>query len=280
MLSYRHAFHAGNHADVLKHLLEVLILQYAVQKKGKPFRYIDTHAGPGTYSLHESFASKNREFDTGVARLWKREDLPAALESYVNVLRSFNATEELSHYPGSPAIAAKILYPGHRLQLFELHPDDAARLKRWKPRDAAVSVAMGDGFSALNAILPPAEKRALIMIDPPYEIKSDYDRAIAALQLGCKKFATGIYALWYPLLDRSDVTAFVRKLERMPLKSLLVELPIRPIAGDGMHGSGMFVINPPWILQEQLEGCLPYLQGALASADAPPWRLLCRDGSR
>ena len=170
MLSYRHAFHAGNHADVLKHLVEVLILQYLVQKKDKPLRYIDTHAGPGIYALQRSFASKNREFDSGIARLWGRSDLPPPLEHYVNMVRSFNPSSELLHYPGSPAIAASILGAAHRLQLFELHPDDVSRLDDWVGRDRRIKVQQADGFSALKAILPPPERRALVLIDPPYEV--------------------------------------------------------------------------------------------------------------
>jgi 23S rRNA (adenine2030-N6)-methyltransferase len=274
MLSYRHAFHAGNHADVLKHLVQVLLLQYLVQKEGKPLRYIDTHAGAGLYDLRTSFASKNREFDSGIARLWRREDLPAALREYVDVVRRFNTTGELLHYPGSPAIAAHILHADHRLQLFELHPDDAGRLQRWAAHDRRINVRQEDGFAALKAILPPLEKRALVMIDPPYEVKTDYARVITTLQLACKKFATGVYALWYPLLDREEVRVLVRTLEAMPVKSLLVELPSLPAAREGMYGSGMFVINPPWLLQQQLQGCMAYLQDVLASRDAEPYRLL------
>lgn len=277
MLSYRHAFHAGNHADVLKHLVEVLILQYLVKKEGKPLCYIDTHAGAGSYALRGAFASKNREFDSGIARLWERNDLPAPLDSYVKLVRSFNPAGELLQYPGSPAIAAKILHTEHRLQLFELHTDDAVRLARWAGRDRRIKVQPDDGFTALKAILPPPERRALVMIDPPYEIKTDYATAIAALQLASKKFATGVYALWYPLLDREEVVILVKKLEAMPVKFLLVELPVQSV-GDGMYGSGMFIINPPWLLQQQLESCLPYLQEVLATVGAQPWQLRSSGG--
>lgn len=277
MLSYRHAFHAGNHADVLKHLVEVLILQYLVKKAGKPLCYIDTHAGAGSYALRETFASKNREFDSGIARLWERHDLPADLASYVNLVRSVNPSDKLLQYPGSPAIAAIILHTGHRLQLFELHPDDAGKLGRWAARDGRIKVQQDDGFAALKAILPPPERRALVMIDPPYEIKTDYATAIAALKLASKKFATGVYAMWYPLLDREEVAILVKKLEAMPVKYLLVELSVQA-AGDGMYGSGVFIINPPWVLQQQLESCLPYLQEILATAGAQPWQLRSNAG--
>ncbi|MEZ5571490.1 MAG: 23S rRNA (adenine(2030)-N(6))-methyltransferase RlmJ [Halioglobus sp.] len=275
MLSYRHAFHAGNHADVLKHLVQVMLLRYLLEKKDKPLRYIDTHAGAGSYDLHAAFASQNREFDSGITRLWTRTDLPESLMDYVNVVRRFNAGGELVHYPGSPSIAATILQAAHRLQLYELHPGDASRLGKWAARDRRIRVHQEDGFAALNAILPPVERRALVMIDPPYEVKADYATAVATLQRACKKFATGVYALWYPLLQRDEVKTLVKKLESMPVKSLLVELPVQPKATGGMYGSGMFVINPPWVLQQQLESCLPYLQTVLADQDAEPWRVRC-----
>ncbi len=193
--------------------------------------------------------------------------------AYVALVRSVNPAGQLVQYPGSPAIAAKILHASHRLHLFELHPDDARRLARWAGRDRRIKVEQGDGFAALKAILPPIEKRALVMIDPPYEVKSDYTTVVSALQLATRKFATGIYALWYPLLERESVGVLVKKLEAMPVKSLLVELPVQAAAAEGMYGSGMFIINPPWTLQQQLESCLPYLQTVLASSDARPWRM-------
>jgi 23S rRNA (adenine2030-N6)-methyltransferase len=278
MLSYRHAFHAGNHADVLKHLVQVLVLQYLVEKEGKPLCYIDTHAGAGCYDLRSAFASKNREFDSGIAHLWRRTDLPPPLESYVKLVRGFNPGGELVQYPGSPAIAAQILHSSHRLQLFELHPDDSNRLVRWAACDRRVKVEQSDGFTALKALLPPLERRALVMIDPPYEVKADYATVLSALQLATRKFATGVYALWYPLLEREQVSTLVRKLEAMPVKSLLVELPVHAPASEGMFGSGMFIINPPWVLQQQLQSCLPYLHAILASSDAYPWRLLSGAG--
>jgi 23S rRNA (adenine2030-N6)-methyltransferase len=277
MLSYRHAFHAGNHADVLKHLVEVLILRYLVSKEGKPLRYIDTHAGEGSYDLSRSFASKNREYATGIAHLWQRDDLPPALQAYLDVVRSFNPTSQLKQYPGSPAIAAHILHSSHRMQLFELHGADASRLQHWAERDRRINVRQEDGFAALKAILPPIERRALVMIDPPYEIKSDYQKVVATLRLASKKFSTGVYALWYPILDREEVGHLVKQLEAMAVRSLLVELHVQSATTEGMYGSGMFVINPPWRLHEQLKECLPYLQYVLAAPDALPFRLFERE---
>jgi 23S rRNA (adenine2030-N6)-methyltransferase len=266
MLSYRHAFHAGNHADVLKHLVQVLVLQYLVQKEGKPLCYIDTHAGAGSYNLRSANACKNREFDSGIGRLWQRADLPLALDSYVTLVRSFNPANRLLQYPGSPAIAAKILHPSQRLQLFELHPDDVNRLSRLAERDRRIRVQNSDGFVALKALLPPIEKRALVMIDPPYEVKTDYTTVLSTLLMATRKFATGVYTLWYPLLERESVHELVKKLEAFPVKSLLVELPVQAAMEKGMYGSGMFI----------MEDCLPYLQSVLANADAQPWRVCSR----
>ena len=161
----------------------------------------------------------------------------------------------------------------HRLHLCELHPEDGNRLERWAARDRRITVQQDDGFTALKALLPPREKRALVMIDPPYEVKSDYTTAVSALQLASRKFATGVYALWYPLLERESVGVLVKKLQALPVQSLLVELPVQVVAGEGMYGSGMFIINPPWLLQQQLQSCLPYLQAVLASPGAQRWRM-------
>ena len=275
MLSYRHAFHAGNHADVLKHLVQVLILEYLVRKEGKPLRYIDTHAGRGNYDLRSAAAKQNCEYETGIGRLWQRQDLPDALALYVDLVASVNAPGVLARYPGSPAIAARLLQASHRLQLFELHPDDAGRLQRWAAQDRRVQMQSADGLAALKAILPPPEKRALVMIDPSYEVKSDYVGVVTALKAATKKFATGVYALWYPLLARLEMTTMLKQLEALPVRSLLVELPVCAAADTGMVGSGVFVINPPWLLEQQLRDSLPYLQDALAGPDARPWRLQC-----
>ncbi|WP_323845425.1 23S rRNA (adenine(2030)-N(6))-methyltransferase RlmJ [Microbulbifer magnicolonia] len=276
MLSYRHAFHAGNHADVLKHLAEVLILDYLLQKGDKPLRYIDTHSGPGSYSLTSEFAQLNAEFETGIARLWQRRDLPAPLQRYVELVGEFNG-ERLQTYPGSPAFARALLKPRDRLQLFELHPDDAVRLERWGAGDKRVRVCREDGFKQLSAILPPAERRALVVIDPPYEVKQDYQRVISSLETALRRFATGVYLIWYPLLARPEVAAMVKKLKQMSPRHLHAELRVKdPVAG-GMYGSGVFVVNPPWPLREQLQLSLPYLQNVLAQ-DTSATSLLTAQG--
>jgi len=275
VLSYRHAFHAGNHADVIKHLVQVLALEYLAGKAGKPLRYIDTHAGPGRIDLHSGFAGKNREFETGIGRLWQRDDLPEPVAKYLAVVRQLNPSGGLRFYPGSPAVAAALLTSGHRLDLFELHPDDAGRLERWAAGDRRIHVQRADGLAALKGLLPPVEKRALVMIDPAYELKSDYSAVPAALQAALRRFATGVYALWYPLLTGSRHSeTMIAGLCALPVKYLLAELPVSAPDSGGMVGSGMLVINPPWHLQEQLQLCLPWLQSVLSQAGARDYRLV------
>lgn len=266
MLSYRHAFHAGNHADVLKHLVEVQILDYLGQKGA--FWYIDTHAGAGAYSLTEGYATKTAEYVDGVARLWQREDAPAAVQRYLEVVRGMNQDGELRHYPGSPWFAAEVMAGSEKLRLFELHPSDFDLLSHcFADAGRRVKVEKANGFEAIKSILPPPPRRALTLIDPPYEDKGDYQHVVRAMKEALKRFATGCYAIWYPLLQRKDVGDMLRELKKLPCHSWLdVSLTVRKPSQDGfgMHGSGMFVVNPPWTLKAELESVLPWLTDALA----------------
>lgn len=266
MLSYRHAFHAGNHADVLKHLVELELLRYLAQKD-KPYWYIDTHAGAGCYELDSGYAAKNAEFESGIARLWDATDLPKALAEYVAMVRHFNPDGALKLYPGSPLVALYALREQDRMRLFELHPTDHAILEEnFAGNGARVLMQKADGFGALKALLPPPPRRACVLIDPPYEEKQDYQRVVAALQEGLKRFATGTYAVWYPQLQRSEAVQLPGQLKQLPIKSWLhVALSVqRPSAdGFGMHGSGMFVINPPWTLHATLQEVMPLLAARL-----------------
>ncbi|KAF0813088.1 Ribosomal RNA large subunit methyltransferase J [Andreprevotia sp. IGB-42] len=266
MLSYRHAFHAGNHADVLKHFLVVELLGY-LNQKDKPYWYIDSHAGAGAYSLTEGYATKNAEFETGIARLWQRDDLPAPLARYVDVIRGFNPDGQLKHYPGSPLVAQAVMRADDKLRLFELHPSDAKLLLEnvdHLRRQAVVQTA--DGFNGLKSVLPPAPRRGLTLIDPPYEEKHDYQRVIKALEDSLARFAGGTYAIWYPCLQREEAKALPGKLKGLPAKSWLrAELFVQGPSADGfgMHGSGMFILNPPYTLHATLQTVLPVLVDAL-----------------
>ena len=262
MLSYRHAFHAGNHADVLKHLIEIELLNYLGQKD-KPYWYIDTHAGAGAYSLVEGYATKNAEFESGIARLWQRDDLPEAVRGYVDVVKRMNPDGELKFYPGSPWCAADVMPERDKLRLFELHPTDAQLLQQnFEGSGRRVQIQQANGFEGIKAILPPPPRRALVLIDPPYEDKRDYQNVSAALKEGLKRFATGVYAVWYPCLQRPEMKEMIPALKKLPAKNWLrAELHVQGPSADGfgMHGSGMFILNAPWTLPKTLNEVLPYL---------------------
>lgn len=266
MLSYRHAFHAGNHADVLKHFILVGLIRY-LEQKDKPFWVIDTHAGAGAYGLDAGYAAKNAEWEAGIARLWQRADLPAALADYVELVRGMNPEGRLSFYPGSPYLAWKLLRKDDRLRLFELHTTDVDLLgKTFQDAKRQVMVTLGDGFAGLKALLPPPPRRALVLIDPSYEDKRDYARVVESLKDSLKRFATGTYAVWYPMLQRPEAQRLPERLHGIQAEWLDVRLTVsRPgPEGFGMHGSGMFIVNPPWTLAATLRECLPVLSAALA----------------
>jgi 23S rRNA (adenine2030-N6)-methyltransferase len=266
MLSYRHAFHAGNHADVLKHLVLVQLTRY-LALKDKPFWYIDSHAGAGAYALDSGYALKLAEYKEGIARLWGRNDLPAALADYVDQVRRINPDRRLRAYPGSPYFALWTMREQDRLRLFELHSKDA-RLLQENFQDASkqVIVEATDGFAGLKALLPPPPRRAVVLIDPAYEDKHDYERVFHALKESLTRFPDGIYALWYPQLTRLDAHELPPRLKRLPARNWLhVALRTRAPAKDslGMHGSGLFILNPPWTLHGTLSKVMPYLVDVL-----------------
>lgn len=272
MLSYRHAFHAGNFADVLKHLTLVSALAYLVQKP-KPVCYLDTHAGPGRYLLSKSHAQTNREFATGIGRLIERGDAPPVVERYLRLVRAANpggqAGGELSVYPGSPAFARHLLRAQDRLLLWELHPAEFAALDRQCRADGRVRVCPEDGFAGVIAQLPPRERRGLVLIDPPYEIKADYQRVVATLVAAHCRFATGVYAIWYPVVERQRSDALIRAVKATGIANLhRFELGVAPdTPGHGMTASGMLVVNPPWPLAGEMDAALPWLAEMLARAD-------------
>ncbi|WP_022654437.1 23S rRNA (adenine(2030)-N(6))-methyltransferase RlmJ [Aquaspirillum serpens] len=260
MLSYRHAFHAGNHADVLKHTIQLALLDY-LKQKDKPFWIVDTHAGAGGYVLNSDFALKTAEWWDGIARLWSRDDLPPLLANYVDLVKNLHGDDELRYYPGSPWFSLQAARDSEHLRLFELHPTDFPLLAQ-NICDPRVRSEQKDGFAGLKAVLPPPPRRALVLIDPPYEDKKDYQRVVNSLQDALKRFANGVYAVWYPCLQRFDARDLPEQLKQLPVKSWLrAELHVQSPASDGfgMHGSGMFILNPPWTLAQQLADILPYL---------------------
>lgn len=267
MLSYRHAFHAGNHADVLKHFVLSQVLHYFNQKD-KPYWVIDTHAGAGMYALKSAFAQKNAEFENGIARLMAAENLPESLVNFKNIVLSFNSENQLDFYPGSPKIAEHCCREQDKLRLFELHPSDFKLLaENFSHQEKQTKTLQQDGFSSIKACLPPPTKRAVILIDPPYEVKNDYDKVVETVQDGLKRFATGTYLIWYPLLQRPEPQMMIKHLKNLNAANWLdVTLSVQAPAMDGfgMHGSGMLMINPPWVLPKTLAACMPVLTDLLA----------------
>ncbi len=280
MLSYRHAFHAGNHADVLKHYVLSVVLAY-FNEKAAPYFYIDTHAGAGMYALRSEFAKKNAEFETGIARLIHAENLPQSLANYVALIQEFNQNNRLTLYPGSPKIADSLIRAKDKMRLFELHPNDYALLLQNFSNengklDNAVKVNQQDGFAGLKACLPPPTKRSAVLIDPPYEQKEDYQRVVDCIQDSLKRFATGTFIVWYPLLQRPEPAQMLANLAKLNLKNWLnIQLTVQaPSAkGFGMHGNGMFIINPPYILPKLLNESMPILTNLLSLDDTSNYQL-------
>jgi 23S rRNA (adenine2030-N6)-methyltransferase len=266
MLSYRHGFHAGNHADVLKHVVLVQLLRQ-LTKKDKPLWVIDTHAGAGSYSLEQGFAARKSEFADGIGRLWSRDDLPAALADYVGEVRAANPDGALRVYPGSPQIALQVTRTQDRLRLFELHGNESRALEEhFAGAGRRVAVVAGDGFKGLRAVLPPPSRRGLALIDPSYEIAEDYRAVRAAVRDGLERFATGTYAVWYPQLQRRESENLPAELQRIATGDWLhAWLRVKAPAADGfgLHGSGLFVFNPPWNLETALRPVMPALTKAL-----------------
>ena len=261
MLSYRHAFHAGNHADVLKHMVLVDLIGH-LEQKDKPFWYIDTHAGAGLYPLDTPTALKTGEFRDGIGRLWTEPGLPAPVQAYVDQVRTVNRSGRLLHYPGSPQFALQMLRPDDRLHLFDLHSTDSRLLQKQYDGERRVRALAGDGYAGLKALLPPQPRRALVLVDPSYEDRQDYRQVVGAVEDALRRFATGIYMVWYPLLSKRESVRLPVALAALRERDWLqVELRVKAPAEDGigMHGSGLFVFNPPWTLPSTLEAALPAL---------------------
>jgi 23S rRNA (adenine2030-N6)-methyltransferase len=275
MLAYRHAFHAGNHADVLKHLVLVQVLRY-MNGKDKPYRYVDTHAGAGGYSLEGRYAQKKGEFERGIALLWERDDLPEPLADYVSLVRQFNPQGALEQYPGSPAIAQMLLRPTDQMRLFELHPTEHRILDAYLGKQRGVEVRHADGFDGLKGTLPPTTRRGVVLMDPSYEGNGDYGRVIASLRDALQRFAEGVYVIWYPQVQKVEAAELPRRLEALAPKGWLhARLTVaKPDSlGFGLAGSGMFVINPPYTLHDTLAGVLPWLVEVLGQYDGANYLL-------
>lgn len=274
MLAYRHAFHAGNHADVLKHLVFTQVLRYMAEKD-KPFTLVDTHAGAGGYGLDSNHARKHAEYDDGVGRLYGRKDLPAALADYVALVRSFNPqADRLTRYPGSPALAQMLLRADDRMRLYELHSTDFPLLQTALEGRRETAVMNSDGFAGLKAEMPPPSRRGIVLIDPSYEIKTDYAKVLSALREALERAADTVVMVWYPQLQLLESTQLAQRLKASADAAakkgwLHVRLTVAQAdeRGFGMMGSGMFVANPPFTLHDELAECLPLLVERLGQYD-------------
>lgn len=272
-MNYRHHYHAGNYADVFKHALMLPLIR-AMQRKEKGFLYLDTHAGRGGYdlsvpSLLPDGRTREPEYPAGIGRFWNAEGLPPTLADYVALVRRFNDRHgetgpELKHYPGSPWIAKLLLRPQDRMALCELRPDDAEALEAQFVREGRVTVQVTDGYNGLKALLPPPEKRALVLIDPPFENKGEFADVADGVREALKRLPGAVIAVWYPITERARTDEFHHVLQELAVPALFAELNI---AGEGsalrMKGCGLLVLNPPWQVDQEIRALLPVLKERL-----------------
>lgn len=268
MLSYRHIFHAGNFADVFKHALLTRLFA-ALNAKASPWCYLDTHAGIGRYDLTHKWAQKAREYESGITRLWTRRDLPRALLPYVEIVRAENAGRKLRFYPGSPLIARRLARASDRLVLTELNTTDHAELKARFAGDRQAAVHLLDGYQALKAFLPPKERRGLVLLDSSFDRAKEFARIANALADAHGRWPTGVYAVWYPLMEPGPMRGFERDIKETGIRNILrLEMTILPQDAPTMPGCGMLVVNPPWKFDAEARALLRWLWSALATAGA------------
>lgn len=265
MLSYRHSFHAGNHADVVKHIVESLIIE-SLKNKEKPFVYHDTHSGAGRYDLTHEWSEKTGEYKEGIARIWQRKDCPELIKPYLDAVKSVNKDNTLHYYPGSPRVARALIREQDRMTLTELHSSDFPLLLQEFRRDRQVRMHNEDAYKRLKANMPPKERRGVVLIDPPYELKTEYQDVVNGIKAAYKRWATGTFAIWYPVVYRDNIDLITQGLEDLGIRKILqIELGVAPDSEErGMTASGMIVINPPWKLKQQMEEILPWLQECIA----------------
>ena len=275
MFSYRHAFHAGSHADILKHLTLVHLVEYLQEKPGA-LTIVDTHAGAGIYSLTDGFATVSKEAEGGIFRLqqWIQDGhpIPESIQKYLDCITTENAPGELATYPGSPFILARLLRPHDRLKLFELHPKEIDILRHnigELTQAKQIDIYAEDSFSRLKGLLPPPSRRGLVLIDPSYEDKQDYRYLETAMEEALQRFATGCYAIWYPILSRREAASLPDRMKKIAANHkrswLHAELRVENAPGERrLQASGMFIINPPWTLEKHLAQALPTLVKVLA----------------
>ena len=278
MFSYRHAFHAGSHADILKHLTLIHLLQYLQEKPGA-LTIVDTHAGSGIYSLQDGFSTVSKEADGGIFRLTQYVEtcknanipIPESIQEYLKCIEAENPDGQLKNYPGSPFILARLLRSQDRLRLFELHPKEIDILRHnigELKQSKQIDIYAEDSFTRLKGLVPPPSRRGLVLIDPSYEDKQDYRHLEITMEEALQRFATGCYAIWYPVLSRRESASLPERLKKIAATHtrswLHTELRVENAPGERrLQSSGMFIINPPWTLEKNLAQALPTLVKAL-----------------
>jgi 23S rRNA (adenine2030-N6)-methyltransferase len=272
VLSYQHDYHVGNHADVLKHVVLTLLIE-ALQRKPAPIRVVDTHAGSGIYDLRGALTQRHREYENGVARVLEGKTPVPELASYVRALRTLNPNGELRRYPGSPQIAKMLLRPQDHLELFELHPQAHAALTAHFKGDRQTHVHRRDAFEGVAAVLPPPERRGLVLVDPSYETEREFVNVLGMLEAAQRRWPTGVYAIWYPLIGKLRAARFLARLEALPLPRLFqMELTLATPDSVGLRGSGIVIANLPFELDEPLARVAAWLHEQLAQPSAGGWR--------
>lgn len=271
-MNYRHIYHAGNFADVIKHVLLIAILQ-ALQKKENPLCFLDTHAGIGLYALDSIQAQKKQEYENGIAKLFyeNRETMPSVIQDYVSIVKNYN-NKNLRYYPGSPLVAANAMRAQDEMILCELHPDDYQTLKNTISGQSIIATHHLDAYSAIKAFTPPKLKRGLVLIDPPFEVTDEFDRIHHALLNALKHWRLGLFMVWYPIKNHIAVQKFYCDIKAIKVPHLIIQFGLNTGIEDGkLSQCGLLLINPPWKIKELLEtSLLPYLSDKLDSR----WKIL------
>lgn len=273
LMNYRHIYHAGNFADVFKHICLTAILLH-LKKKAAPFCFLDVQAGIGLYDLQSVEAQKTKEYGNGIQKIWAQKKMPELIQTYLTIIQQYNKNkrasrdlslqkDELHFYPGSPFIAKNLLRKQDRLILCELHTEDYVSLKNYFAHDKQVNVHHQDAYLALNAFLPPKEKRGLVLIDPSYEIENEFEKIIGHLLLALKKWPAGIYALWYPIKINQPINFFLNQFKPIKQPILRLETHIKSNTEEGLIGCGMIVINPPWQMETALLPAIKWIEEIL-----------------
>ena len=255
MLSYRHGYHAGNAADVLKHFILTYVLDY-IKKKDKGFIFIDSHAGAGKYLISDPYMQKNKEYLQGIKKILQLKNDNIFLKKYLDLIKSINFNSELKIYPGSCYLAARSLRPNDNLYFFELHPKEFLNLKKNFENDSRVIIENRDSYQRLKKLLPPTEKRAVILIDPSYELKDEYEKVLKMLSDCYKKFPLGVYIIWYPVLKSKKSEKFIFNVLKKKYKNLSHVEMITDNLNNGMQGSGLFILNCPWSIENDIKKSL------------------------